>query len=61
MKLFPFLSLGDVGGDFVTDLAELSADKVYSLRSARAFLPYSNSESISNAICSSVQRFIIPV
>ena len=38
MRLFPFLSLGDVGGDFVTDLAELSADKVYSLRSVRAFL-----------------------
>ena len=45
-----------VPGEQVTDLSELSADKVYNLRSARAFLLYSNSESVANAICSSTGK-----
>ena len=40
-------------GEQVTDLAEISADKVYNLRSARAFLLYSEVEGLTNTICSS--------
>ena len=45
-----------VPGEQVTNLAELNADKVYNLRSERAFLLYSDSTSISNAICSSTGK-----
>ena len=37
----------------VTDLSELSNDKVYTLRSERAFLMYSSAEGVSGQICSS--------
>ena len=40
-------------GEQVTDLSELSNDKVYTIRSARAFLLYSDSASITNNLCSS--------
>ena len=40
-------------GEQVTDLSEISADKVYNLRSARAFLLYSEVEGLTNTICSS--------
>ena len=40
-------------GEQVTDLAEISPDKVYNLRSARAFLFYSEVEELTNTICSS--------
>ena len=42
-----------VPGEQVTDLTEISADKVYNLRSARAFLLYSEVEGLTNTICSS--------
>ena len=37
----------------VTDLAELSNDKVYTIRSARAFLLYSEAEGVANTLCTS--------
>ena len=37
----------------VTNLSELSNDKVYTIRSARAFLLYSEVEGLTNTICSS--------
>ncbi len=37
----------------VTDLSELSNDKVYTVRSARAFLLYSDSASVTNSLCTS--------
>ena len=37
----------------VTDLSELSNDKVYTVRSARAFLLYSDSASVANTLCTS--------
>ena len=40
-------------GEQVTNLAELSNDKVYTLRSARAFLFYSDVEAVAGTICSS--------
>ena len=43
-------------GEQVTNLAELSADKVYNLRSERAFLLYSDSTSVADAICSSTGK-----
>ena len=43
-------------GEQVTELAELSADKVYNLRSERAFLLYSDSASVADGICSSMGK-----
>ena len=43
-------------GEQVTELAELSADKVYNLRSERAFLLYSDSVSVADGICSSMGK-----
>ena len=40
-------------GEQVTSLSELSNDKVYTLRSARAFLLHSEVESVAGSICSS--------
>ena len=40
-------------GEQVTDLTEISAEKAYNLRSARAFLFYSEVEGLTNTICSS--------
>ncbi len=40
-------------GEQVTSLSELSSDKVYTLRSARAFLLHSEVASIAGSICSS--------
>lgn len=37
----------------VTDLSQLSNDKVYAIRSARAFLMYSSASGVSGQICSS--------
>ena len=37
----------------VTELSELSNDKVYTVRSARAFLLYSDSASVANTLCTS--------
>ena len=42
----------------VTDLAELSNDKVYTVRSARAFLLYSDSADVANGICSSNGKLV---
>lgn len=40
----------------VTDLSQLSNDKVYAIRSARAFLMYSSNDGISGQICSSTGK-----
>ena len=48
-------------GEQVTDLNEISADKVYNLRSARAFLFYSDSTALVNTLCSSNGMKVGPV
>ena len=40
----------------VTDLSQLSNDKVYAIRSARAFLMYSSASGVSGQICSSTGK-----
>ena len=40
-------------GAEVTNLSELSNDKVYTIRSARAFLLYSEAEGLTNTLCTS--------
>ena len=43
-------------GELVTDLDELSNDKVYTIRSARAFLLYSENEDVKNGLCTSTGK-----
>ena len=42
----------------VTDLSQLSNDKVYTIRSARAFLMYSSASGVSGQICSSTGKVV---
>ncbi len=42
----------------VTDLSQLSNDKVYAIRSARAFLMYSSASGVSGQICSSTGKVV---
>ncbi len=42
----------------VTELSELSNDKAYTVRSARAFLLYSDSADVANGICSSNGKLV---
>ena len=42
----------------VTDLSQLSNDKVYAIRSARAFLMYSSASGVSGQICSSTGKSV---
>ena len=42
----------------VTDLSQLSNDKVYAIRSARAFLMYSSASGVSGQICSSTGKAV---
>ena len=42
----------------VTDLSQLSNDKVYTIRSARAFLMYSSASGVSGQICSSTGKAV---
>ena len=45
-------------GEPVTDLSDLSNDKVYTLRSERAFLLYSDAAAVSDGICSSTGKAV---
>ena len=45
-------------GEQVTDFAELSNEKVYTLRSERAFLLYSDVATVSDGICSSTGKAV---
>ena len=49
---FRIKKLPMVPGDQVTDLSDLSNDKVYTLRSARAFLLHSEAEQVADKLCS---------
>ncbi len=42
----------------VTDLSQLSNDKVYAIRSARAFLMYSSASGVQGQICSSTGKLV---
>ncbi|MBR3977322.1 MAG: glycoside hydrolase family 95 protein [Bacteroidaceae bacterium] len=42
----------------VTDLSQLSNDKVYAIRSARAFLMYSTADGVNGQICSSTGKSV---
>ena len=59
MKKIFFLMLALLGcavqgwADKVTDLSQLDNDKVYTIRSARAFLLYSEAEGVANTLCTS--------
>lgn len=44
--------------DKVTDLSQLDNDKVYTIRSARAFLLYSDVSSVANTLCSSTGKVV---
>ena len=49
---FTIKKLPMVPGDQLTDLSDLSNDKVYTLRSARAFLLHSEAEQVADKLCS---------